>query len=484
MSLPRMSTGIVIVGAGPAGLAPLFAAACAGKLRDVLARGVTILERGDQLGCGALHGYAIGSDSTAESFLDILNHSTEPSLRALHWHPLAQKLASLGKAAAPLALVARFLALAGGVLCDLVAASERGSVLRRAEVIRVTRTTSGRWRTRFRQAETNIDLEIDSVAVVLALGASQPAERLSTESVAGQSLSPRFSNKLMQSGEFLANNGLQLAAERLRGLVRPRVVIVGGSTSAGATAARLLHPACPVHFGPDDVVLMHRKPLRIFYDSVSDALTDGYAEFRAEDVCALTGRVYRFSGFRLDSRELVMAVRGIGNRPPEDRLNLFQLTSGREAEAQKKLGEADLIVAALGYRPNRPPLYSEDGQQISVANPRAPLWSTVDASCRLQTDYGASLPNLYSIGLAVGPAPTPDSGGEQNFHGQVNSLWMWQHVLGLRIAERLIQAVPLSQTALESIPLVARQKLLAEFAKITPVPSQGAPASATVGELR
>ena len=484
MPLPRVSTGVVFVGAGPAGLAPLFAAACAGKLRDLLARGVTILERGDRLGCGALQGYAIGSDSTAESFLDILNRSTEPSLRALHWHPVAQRLAILGRAAAPLTLVAQFLELAGGVLCDIVAASERGSVLRGAEVLQVTRTGLGRWRTRFRQRGSGDEFEIESMAVVLALGAAQPLERLRTELVAGEPLLPRFLDNLLQSGELLAHDGLNLVAQRLRGLSRPRVVIVGGSTSAGATAARLLHPACSVRFGPGDLVLVHRKPLRIFYDSVSEALADGYKEFRNEDVCALTGRVYCFSGFRLDSRDLIMAVRGIGNRPIEHRLKTLQITPEQEAEAQRCLGEADLIVAALGYRPGSLPIYAEHGQELALANPSAPLWSTVDAYCRLQTDRGSSLPNLYSIGLAVGPAPTPDLGGEQNFYGQVNSLWMWQHMLGLRIAESLIETISLPQTASDPQLRFGTQGTLPAFSHITPASPLGAATIAAVGGIR
>ena len=60
----------------------------------------------------------------------------------------------------------------------------------------------------------------------------------------------------------------------------------------------------------------------------------------------------------------------------------------------------------------------------------------------MQTDKGIPLPNLYAIGLAVGPAPTADMGGECDFHGQVNSLWMWQHVLGLRIVEGALRSLP------------------------------------------
>ena len=202
---------------------------------------------------------------------------------------------------------------------------------------------------------------------------------------------------------------------------------------------------------------MHRKPLRIFYDSASAALADGYSEFREEDVCALTGRVYRFSGFRLDSRDLIMAVRGIGNRPKEERLRLLQLLPEREEEARECLASADLIVAALGYRPKRLPIYKQNGERFALAKPSAACWSTVDGGCQLQTDQGASLPNLYAIGLAVGPAPTRELGGELGFQGQVNSLWMWQHVLGLRIVDGLLRVVPLPRRMMSQATRAARQ---------------------------
>jgi len=42
---------------------------------------------------------------------------------------------------------------------------------------------------------------------------------------------------------------------------------------------------------------------------VQSALADGYTEFGPEDICPVSGRVFRLSGFRLDSRELIMQAR-------------------------------------------------------------------------------------------------------------------------------------------------------------------------------
>ena len=80
-----------------------------------------------------------------------------------------------------------------------------------------------------------------------------------------------------------------------------------------------------VTFGPGGLTVLTGGKFRIFYPNVEAALADGYTEFGADDICPVSGRVFRLSGFRLDSRELIMRARGIGGRPPEPRLQLHRL---------------------------------------------------------------------------------------------------------------------------------------------------------------
>ena len=49
------------------------------------------------------------------------------------------------------------------------------------------------------------------------------------------------------------------------------------------------------------------------------------------------------------------------------------------------------------------------------------------------------LPGLFALGLGIGPAASRELGGERDFHGQVNSLWLWQHTLGERVARQAIE---------------------------------------------
>ena len=275
---------------------------------------------------------------------------------------------------------------------------------------------------------------------MLALGAHQPEARLICNPVAGNCLLPAFRSKLIQSGAVLSHDGLERVAELVGKGDAAKVTIIGGSTSAGAVAVRLLGHGSPLRFGEGGLTLMHRKPLRIFYESAADALAESYDEFAPSDVCPITGRIFRLSGFRLDSRDLVMAARQIGGREPEPRLRLLQLSVDSTGEAQRTLADSDLIVAALGYTPRILPVLNESGDTLPLHSPAGEDWAIVDQRCRLMTAGGAPLSNLFAIGLAVGPAPAPDLGGESEFRGQVNSLWMWQHTLGSRIVSGILGA--------------------------------------------
>ncbi len=57
-------TGVVIVGGGPVGLAPLLAAHRGGRLPDPLREGITVVEESDAVGEGSIGRWCINSDST------------------------------------------------------------------------------------------------------------------------------------------------------------------------------------------------------------------------------------------------------------------------------------------------------------------------------------------------------------------------------------------------------------------------------------
>ena len=450
MSRLAQDPRLIIVGGGPAGLAPLLAAHRQGRLEEVLDAGVTIIEQSYQLGCGGIGDYAINSDSTGTTFAECLRSVRDTELTALHTHPLAVQVAAAGDGPVPLALVGRFMSLVGDALGKMVAAHRMCTVLAGHRVTAVRQTAEG-WLT-LAEDKNGRTVAIPSRQVVCATGAYQPQERLARESVSGVSLSGCYGHKLLQSGDVFSLGGFKAVAEQLRQVDSPRVAIIGGSTSAAAIAHALLHRLPSMQFGEGAVTLLHRRPLHIYYPSAAEALSEGYQDFSEADICPISHRVFRLAGFRLDSRELIMQARGIGGRPPEPRLVLHRLQRV-DPQAIAMLDRADLVIAALGYRPRALAVFDMAGDQIELHAAKEAQAPLVDGQCRILDAQGAPIWGLLGIGLAAGFVPRGALGGEPSFAGQANGLWLWQNDVGLLIVDAVLdQHTPARAPQASSVP--------------------------------
>ncbi|HTR16178.1 MAG TPA: aminotransferase DegT [Acetobacteraceae bacterium] len=429
----------VMVGGGPGGLAPLLAACRHHLLPELLAPGFTLIERSPALGAGDLGNYVINSDSLADTFVSCIEGDTDPRLHALLDHPATQAIIAYRGGPVPLALAGEFLFVVGQTLQEIVKTTEGGTVLAEHEAISTQMLADGLWLTRVRNLRDNNEKKLLSRSVVLATGGSQPVERLESEIVAGAPLLPRYENKLIQSGTVLTQRGLDEVALRLQDLPNPKVAVVGGSQSAISAAHALLYRLPSVTFQPGGITVLHRRELRVTYESAAAAQADGYLEFGPDDICPVTGRVFRLAGFRLDSRELIMRVRGIGGRPPEERLRLHRLSSPDDQEARRILDTADLIVAALGYRPRALPILDAQSNEMPLLADGPGLPPLVDGECRILDANAKPLPGLFGIGLAAGFVPRGSLGGEPSFVGQANGLWLWQNDVGAMLARSVLR---------------------------------------------
>jgi len=430
--------GVLVVGGGPAGLGPLFAAASSQRLDSLLASGVVIVDNSGNVGSGGLGEHAIRSDSAAEALLDVVKQTDERALADLHDHPTVTAVSAHTGRAVPLSLAAELLHLIGRTMTQVIKSSALGRVHENASALFTRQVSPDEWHTLIINHATGRIEDICSTSVILATGAYQPQQRLFLEDVAGEPLLPRYNGKVFQSGYVLTHAGIKECAAKLSGKKNPRVVIVGGSASAGAVAHALLH-LLPGNctFGQGGVSLLHRRRLSIFFNSVAEAQAEGYTEFGPEDICPLTGRVHRLGGLRFDSRDVVLAARGMGGRTPDKRLRLVRLEQKAISEARALLDGADMIIAAMGYRPRALPVIDAHKRPIPLLAQAINSHSLVDDQCRVLDAAGEALAGLFGIGLASGIPHTPELGGETNFTGQINSLWLWQHLLGLRIVTQV-----------------------------------------------
>lgn len=424
----------MIVGAGPAGTAVLTAAAKAGLLPQ-FSQGLMLVDRDDAVGRGRLGDYAITSDSTAQTFLTAVKDNPEPALAALAEHPAARTVANFTDAlGVPLVDAGPLLRVTGERLADLVSA-HGGAVLTGHEVLGAERTPEGLWRVRLQARASGRVFDQLSETLVIATGGYQPVEQLARQSVAGAPLAALAGDRLLGSDQVLALGGMARLVDRLAGRRAPRIAVIGGSTSALATVALLLkaQPALPL--GAGAITLLHRRPLRPFYPSAEAAHADGFTDFGPDDICPVSGFVYRLAGFRLEARELVLRMLGVGGRVPDPRVALHRIDAD-PAQAQAVLRAADVVIGALGYRPHALPLADLGGRPIRLAADGGA--AMVDRHCRVLAADGAPLPGVFGIGLAAGFVPWGKLGGEASFRGQANGLWLWQNDVGQMIVEQLL----------------------------------------------
>lgn len=432
---PRGMDAMLIVGGGPAGTALLTAASKQDRLVELARGGLTVVERDDALGGGRLGRYAISSDSTAETFLSAVRDNPHPEIAALVDHPAARQVARFaGALGVPLTDAGPLLRVTGDRLGAIVAANG-GNVATGHEVIDARRLAPGGWATRLRRLSDGEEIERRSRTIVLATGGHQPLDLLAAQDVAGAPLRKLADGRLMQSDELLALGGLDRAADLLRDKRDPKVVVIGGSTSALASVALLLRSRPGIAFGAGGITLFHRRPLRPFYHSEAAARVDNFADFGPDDICPVSGFVYRLGGFRLEARELVLRMLQVDGRAPDPRVAARQIGDD-EAETRAIVEGADLVIAALGYRPRALSLHDVDGTPIALAaHAGRPM---VDRHCRVLDAQDGPIPGAFGIGLAAGFVPWGAMGGEPSFRGQANGLWQWQNDVGQMIVDQVL----------------------------------------------
>ncbi|WP_084580240.1 DegT/DnrJ/EryC1/StrS family aminotransferase [Sphingomonas azotifigens] len=428
----------LIIGGGPAGTALLTAATKGDQLVGLARSGLAVVERDAVLGRGEIGSYAITSDSTAETFLTAVKDNVHQDIAALTAHHSGREVALYaGKLGVPLSRSTPLLEATGARLGTLVA-EHGGVVATRSEVIDARRTPQGDWAARVRNLLTGEERVMRAANLVIATGGYQAREHVAAEDVAGAPIGDLAGDRLVLGDDFLRLGGLERLRARLEAVRAPRIAIVGGSTSAMAAAVLLLKASPALPLGAGAIRLYHRRPLRPFYRSAEEAYADGFTDFGPDDICPLSGFVYRLAGFRLEARELVLRMLGVGGRAPDPRMALCRLTGANDAAMQAELRAADVVIGALGYRPRALPLYDVEGTRIALMADHPGRPRLVDQQCRVLDAEGRPLPGVYGLGLASGHVPDGPLGGEASFSGKANGLWLWQNDIGRMIVDQIL----------------------------------------------
>ena len=159
----------------------------------------------------------------------------------------------------------------------------------------------------------------------------------------------------------------------------------------------------------------------------SAALDDLY-DVAPGDICPRTQRVNRMGGLRGFGREMWRQVAQRPRTTPEARVVSIDMRRLSTDELGTMIAEAALVVPSFGYRSAMLPVFDADGARLSL---NADLGGVaVGEQSRLLLGDGTSVPNLFGIGLGTGYKLPPSMGGEPNFDGQANSLWLYHNDIG------------------------------------------------------
>ncbi|QKZ06585.1 pyridine nucleotide-disulfide oxidoreductase [Pseudomonas eucalypticola] len=431
------TTGCVIGGAGPAGMGLLFNALRTGAIAELAQYGLIIVDASASPGVGRLGDYQITANSVGDVFLDCLRDPAMADVFApLQQSPAYWRIFHQAQQAPLLSEVGELLLLASQLVLDHIVAHYNVQLWSETLITEVIRDNDQYqvWVEHRGQVQ-----RIRTGSLVLNLGGRQDPRCL-VDGLKAQGLqAPALA--AVRSADSL----LRMSPAALRECFAPVVarggdfVVVGGSHSAFSMLENIASALEPV--GLQSVSLVHRSPIRLFYESLEQARANGYEFDPVADVCPISGRVNRSGGLRyraLDVGRQVLERGYVGSTSVRARLLLTDGSDPAQTEAASQvLGNAAVVMQCTGYQPLLPVLRRGDGTVITLRQVTGGLDS--DASGCPCDDQGRRLHGLHLFGLGSGLGVDPLLGSEPSFSGRIYGVWQFHHDASRVVIDAVLQ---------------------------------------------
>jgi hypothetical protein len=364
-----------IVGFGPACTSFLISADRRGILDDLLQKGIVIHERRQTEDDLLLAGpnYDIPSNSDASDFLEGIsaNGLFAPVLSGA----AARLIRARGTQEVPLQLVALLIADIRRIFCERIRQYPHSRIVYRQHVQELFRTRSG-WLMSFAGGGG-----LESTCAILACGSTPhipPEIRRAAETSAIPLLHSETLLRPCNLGEILPESA-------------KHITVIGASHSAFSVLHKLLeaHPDRDVRYA-----LLHQSPVRRMHRSAELALVAGEVFDPKDDICPVSGRVFRFQGLYTRSRRLYEQI--VAGRHPS--VALCRCNAPPDWETH--LRDTDVIVAATGYRPSIPMMRGRSANILRAG--RNGSSALVDRHGNLCDPLGKPISGLLGLGLGFG----------------------------------------------------------------------------------
>ena len=195
------------------------------------------------------------------------------------------------------------------------------------------------------------------------------------------------------------------------------IVIIGGSHSAWSCACSILRLSNSLSIGEDSIVLLHRSPIKLYFASEENAQRCHYSYDKKNDVCPVTGRVFRYGGLRGKSKSL---AENTVLKKIEKRIKTVCLGDTSADEIAMFLSTSSKIIVATGYAANIPKVFNRRGEMVCLKKQNGQLIVNENGQCLLEN--GTCLPQLYAFGLGSGLFVNTAVGGEKSIKGRADGV--------------------------------------------------------------
>lgn len=393
-----MHFNVAVIGGGPAGCGLLCHAQTSGGMPELMEQGIVLFEASDILGAGSFATYAnLKSNSHGSAF-----HES--------FEAMGLKTSDIDiniDEEVPLVKVGHSLHKLGLRLSEILQEHPKCNVLTNSKVTRIIELVSGNYEILY-QVKGEM-ASITATNICLCHGGIPKIPK-----------------------QFLPENGSKSipAIYYLDGSI-PKPVVANGKVPSVAIIG-LSHTAFSMAlkwegwFGVDAPVTFvsrNSSSPRIYFKSEQEALQHDYAFDSKQDVCAATGRVFRFSGLRGSQREYVLS------KNFKKKNIILNLSLGDVFEES----DYEYVITATGFKLN---------ENVVIENKFGKMLTyRQNDNGTFVDDRGLLFANhrIFAFGLGSGLEVTSDLGGENSSKNKTRAdgVWLYQNTVGAKILDSI-----------------------------------------------
>lgn len=397
---------LLIVGAGPAGIAPLFHMDAENILADYIDKGICIIERSNEIGIGKFKDYNISANTLCETFLEIFRNEDSDIFQEVQKKESYLRLISKDNSTSIKLTEAGLLYKDySEIIQRKMIGSSNSDVFCESEVMEIKECNDG-YCVKYQNLNSGKIFSVFGENILLNLGGEHRCE---------------FKKHNAITAEYLLTIDIQDKVSKILSENR-KIVLVGNSHSSMSIVSCIKNNN---NFTDNhSIYILGRAPLRLYYKNEEQAKADGYIYDEKNDVCPVTQRINRYSGMREDSFFIAREI--IGNQ--FENIKHFIVS---DVEEESLFHEADVIIECTGYQSKMVPIYDIMGNPIHMAYNKGRI--LVDENFNIVTNDGKPLKRIFSYGLGIGILTGEEIGGEESFKGRIDGVWLYQHFVAPKI---------------------------------------------------